>query len=89
MLFRSQRKQQLPVIERRHARVDVVEWDELRVGLEVRQDADDGLRKVLIEGEQARHVRALSCRDGVAQVLRELSLKVERIVDRFGLNIRI
>ena len=33
-----QGEQQLPVIERRHARVDPVERNERRVGLEVRQD---------------------------------------------------
>jgi hypothetical protein len=41
-----------------------------------------GCGKFLIEGEQARHVRALSCCQRRAQVLRELPLQVEGILDR-------
>lgn len=56
-----ERKQRSPVIEHRHAPVDPVEGDELSVGLEVREDADDRLREVPVEGEEAGHEPALSC----------------------------
>jgi hypothetical protein len=69
--------------------VDPVDRDERRVDLEARQDADDGLREVLIEGEQARHVRALSCCRRRVQVLCELPLQVESVLDRRRLYVCI
>ena len=68
---------------------ELVEGDKRGVGLEVGQDADDGLWEVLIESEEARHVRALSCCDGGAQVLCELSLQVEGVLDRDRLDVRV
>jgi cytochrome P450 len=43
----------------------------------------------LIEGEQARHVRAHSCCQRRMQVLRELSLQVEGVLDRRGFYVRV
>jgi hypothetical protein len=84
-----QGQQQLPIVECRHARVDPVEWNECGVGLEVRQDADDGLREVLIESEQARHMRALSCCQRRVQILCELALQVESVLDCRRLDVRV
>lgn len=63
--------------------------NERSVGLEVRQNADDGLRKVLIEGEQARHMRALSCCQRRVQVLGELPLQVECVLNRRRFYVRV
>lgn len=82
-------EQQFPVVECRHTLVDAVERDELSIGLEVRQYLDDRLGEVLIEGEAARHVRALSCCDGGSQVMSELSLEVEGVLDRGRLHVRV
>lgn len=73
----------------RAALVDPVEGDECRVGLEVGQDVDDRLWEVPIESKEARHIRALSCSDGGAQVLCELSLQVERVLDCGRLDVRV
>ena len=85
----TEREQQLIVIQSRHALVDLIDWNELRVSLEVGQDPDDWLWEVLIESEEARHGRARSCCEGRMEVLRKLSLEVQGILYRRRLDIGI
>lgn len=54
-----ERQQELPVIEVRHAGVYSIDPHQFSICLKVREDADDRIRKVVIEREQRGIARPL------------------------------
>lgn len=82
MIRPSQGQQELPVVEIRQALIDSVDADQLSVGLVLRQDRDNWVWEVVIQGEEPWHRRGLSGGDERAKIPDELALEVERVIDR-------
>lgn len=70
-----QRKQQLPVIERRHARVDAIKGYELRVGLYA-SDVSDGMTCLRDASQRAGQTVMQSCSDDALNRLPDIAAPV-------------